>query len=165
MQEPNQSPIRATDDEARALARSLIDTATYGALGVHDPETDAPIVSRVATGANKDGIPVTLISDLSRHTQALKVDPVCSLLVGEPEPRGDPLTHPRVTLQAVAEFVARGTSEHDELRVLWLKQHPKSKLYVDFADFGFVRFKVTKAYLNGGFGRAYVLAPQDFAQD
>jgi putative heme iron utilization protein len=162
MQEmPETNPIRPTDDEARALARRLLDHAAFGALGVIDPATGAPMVTRVAVGTDAAGRPVTLVSDLSAHTRALKAEPACSLLVGEPGPRGDPLTHPRLTLQARARFVRKGEGGHDALRSRWLAGHPKSTLYVDFADFSFVLLDVEAAHLNGGFGRAFVLGPGD----
>lgn len=158
---PETSPIRPTDDAARVLARALVDAARFGALGVTDPETGAPLVSRVAVGTDAAGRPVTLVSDLSHHTRALRVNPACSLLVGEPGPKGDPLTHPRLTLQARADFVPRGGAAHAALRARWLETHPKAALYIDFADFGFVRLEPLAGYLNGGFGKAFVLAPED----
>ena len=155
------SPIRPTDDEACALARGLIDDARYGALAVLQPETGVPMVSRVAVGTDAGCVPVTLISDLSQHTRALKTQPVCSLLVGEPGPKGDPLTHPRLTLQARAVFLRHGQPGHSELRARYLTSHPKAKLYIDFADFVFARLVPEAAYLNGGFGKAFVLTPDD----
>ncbi len=158
---PEISPIRPTDDEARALARRLLDEARFGALGVIDPATATPLVTRIAVGTDSGGRPVSLVSDLSAHTRALKADPACSLLVGEPGARGDALTHPRLTLQARAHFVRAGDPGHGALRARWLAGHPKSTLYVDFADFAFVLFEVGAAHLNGGFGRAFVLSPGD----
>jgi len=154
-------PIRETDDAARALARSLIDGARFGALGVRDPETGAPMVSRVAAATTPEGRPVALVSDLSHHTKALKDDPACSLLLGEPGERGDPLTHPRITLQCRARFLRHGEEGHAALRDHYLAQHPKAQLYIDFADFSFAVLDVTEAHLNGGFGKAYRLAPAD----
>lgn len=154
-------PINPTDDGARALARGLMAGARYAALGVRDPETGTPVVSRVALALDAAGIPVTLISDLAAHARALAADPRAGLLVGEPGPRGDPLTHPRLSVSVVAEPVERGGADHAALRSLWLKLHPKAKLYVDFGDFRFVRLRPGGAALNGGFGRAYRLAPED----
>lgn len=161
MKEP--SPIRPTDDEARTLARSLLDGATFGALGVRDPGSAAPVVSRIAVATAPDGVPLTLISDLSQHTRALRTDPVCSLLVGEPGPRGDPLTHPRLTVQARAVFLDRTNPAYAALRDHYLGQQPKAKLYIDFGDFSLVRLEPTGAFLNGGFGKAFVLTPEDLA--
>jgi putative heme iron utilization protein len=75
MEEPKTDPIRPTDDEARALARELIDTARFGALGVTDPETGAPMVTRIAVVPGPDGLPLTLVSTLSSHTAALDANP------------------------------------------------------------------------------------------
>ena len=115
------------------------------------------MVTRVAVGVI-GASPVILVSDLSAHTSALKISPVASLLVGEPGPRGDPLTHPRLTLQ-----VRAAPAEKPACREAWLAFHPKSALYIDFADFLFFRLDVMEAHLNGGFGKAYRLTPEDLA--
>jgi len=154
-----QSPIRPTDDAARAQAAELVRGARFGALGVLAPGTGGPTVSRVAV-IWADG-PVTLISELSHHTRALRENPAASLLLGEPGGKGDPLTWPRISLQGVARFVDRGGTAHDALRAAWLARHPKAQLYVDFTDFSFVRLEVAEAHLNGGFGKAYLLGPGD----
>jgi len=158
---PGKSPIRPTDDEARALARRLIDQAPFGALGVIDHETGTPMATRVAVGTDAQGCPVSLVSDLSAHTRALKANPACSLLVGEPMEKGDPLTHPRVTVQATARFLRKGEEGYDAMRARWLSNHRKSALYIDFLDFSFIMLEVEGAYLNGGFGKAFVLTPAD----
>ena len=160
---PEINPIRETTDEARALAKSLVTNARFGAIGVVDPETNMPMVSRIAVGQTPDGIPLTLISDLSLHTKALKVDPRCSLLVGEPEQKGDPLTHPRLTLQCQARFIAHKDPAYQDMRDHYLTTHPKAKLYIDFADFSFALFDVEDAHLNGGFGKAFYLTPADLS--
>lgn len=158
---PTLDPIRETDDDARALAQSLLTSARIAGLGVIDPDTGGPMVTRVAVSLDRKRNPVSLVSQLSHHTRALQSDPRASLLLGEPAAKGDPLTHPRLTLMGQTAFVDRKSENHTDLRRTWLVDHPKSKLYVDFADFAFVRFRVTKAYLNGGFGAAFVLTAED----
>lgn len=154
-------PVNPTDDDARALARGLLAQARFAALGVTDPDSGFPAVSRIALALDADGCPVTLISDLAAHAKALAADPRAGLLVGEPGPKGDPLTHPRMSVFVTARPVARGGADHAALRALWLDRHPKAKLYVDFGDFGFVRLRPEGAALNGGFGKAYRLTPDD----
>lgn len=149
------NPIRPTDDDARRLAASLIQDARHAALGVIDPASQSPMVTRIAIGW-LDAAPHILISELSQHTKALSQNPHCSVLVGEPLPKGDPLTHPRLTLQCTAQTAAKSA-----LRDAWLGQHPKSKLYIDFTDFIMLRLTVTEAHLNGGFGKAFHLTPED----
>lgn len=158
------SPIRPTDDEARALARTLLDHATFAALGVIDPTSGAPLLSRIALACTADGTPVSLISSLSAHARALAENPACSLMVGEPEDRGDPLTHPRLTLQATAIAIPRQAEDFAGLRDHYLQLRPKSKLYIDFGDFYFLRFDPSGAFLNGGFGKAFNLTPADLAR-
>jgi putative heme iron utilization protein len=155
------NPIRQTDNEARALARSLLDEARFGALGVIDPEKGAPSVTRIAIGTSPLGTPVSLISDLSSHTTALRAQSRCSLLLGEPGDKGDPLTHPRITLDCDAKFLPKGAEGYDAMRDHYLLTHPKAKLYIDFSDFSFVEFSVLDARLNGGFGKAFRLTPRD----
>lgn len=156
-------PIQPTDDNARALARELIDTARYAALAVRDPVTGEPQVTRIALGTTPDGLIVTLISALAAHTVALRADPRAGLLVGEPGPKGDPLTHPRLSLTARARFVARDTDEDAAIRAHYLATHPKAKLYAAFADFSFVVFELRAGALNGGFGQAFRLSAEDLA--
>lgn len=151
------NPIRPTDDDARDLAKSLLTKARHAALGVIDPSTNGPMVSRIAV-AWIGTAPHILISDLSMHTKALAANPACSLLVGEPGPKGDPLTHPRLTLQCAAL-----SADKASLRADWLSLHPKSKLYFDFADFRMMRLEVHAAHLNGGFGKAFTLTAADLA--
>ncbi|MEM9575869.1 MAG: pyridoxamine 5'-phosphate oxidase family protein [Pseudomonadota bacterium] len=152
-------PFHPPDDDARALARDLIANTSHAALAVL--QNSAPVVTRIALATTPDGAPVTLVSDLSSHTGALRANPICSLLVGEPGEKGDPLTYPRLTLQATAHFVPRESAEHQVLRNHYLRLRPKAKLYIDFADFNLVRFEVETGLLNGGFGRAYKLKASD----
>lgn len=163
MEKPPQSPIRPTDDEARALALSLIANARFGALGVIDPVTGFPSVTRVALGPGPEGGLFSLVSGLSAHSRALRLDPRVSLLVGEPGPKGDPLTHPRLSLQAEAQVFAANDPHTTALKARWLADHPKAKLYIDLPDFFFVKFRLLSGALNGGFGRAFVLTETDLS--
>ena len=148
-------PIRPTTPEARAQAQGLLAAARHGALGSLDPATGWPLVTRAA--CLWDGAAaLVLVSTLSLHARALLADPRASLLVGEPGPKGDPLAHPRLTLQAVAS-----RADKEALRDAWLARHPKAKLYYGFADFLLLRLDPTHAHLNGGFGQAFRLVPED----
>jgi hypothetical protein len=106
-----------------------------------------------------DGSPIFLVSGLSNHFANLKVDPRCSLLIGEPG-KGDPLAHPRLTLMGTAAQIPSGP-ERTHFRSRYLRRHPKAALYVDFPDFAFWAFETSRASLNGGFGKAYALTADD----
>lgn len=151
-------PINETDAAARALARQLLVQADFGALATADPEGGpAPLVARVAVTGTGDAA-LILVSDLALHSKALHADPNCSILLGEPGSKGDPLTHPRMTIVARAEH-----ADKQAARALWLGRHPKAQLYYDFSDFRLLRLVPRVIHLNGGFGKAYRLTPEDLA--
>ncbi|MGO4851216.1 pyridoxamine 5-phosphate oxidase [Phaeovulum sp. W22_SRMD_FR3] len=153
------TPFRAADAEGRALAHQLMTMARHGALAVLDPATGAPAVTRVAVGlAVPEGL-YLFVSGLAAHTAALAADPRAGLLLGEPGPKGDPLTHPRLSLSVTAEPTEE--SQRPELSRRWLTEHPKAKLYIELADFRFVFLKITGGALNGGFGRAWKFTAAD----
>ncbi len=159
---PHPDPHLPADDPARSLARGLLQNARHAALAVTDATTQTPNISRIAFLRSGDAV-LTLVSTLSVHTAALRANPACAFMVGEPGARGDPLTHPRLMVQATATILQPDDPGHAMRRTRWLKAHPKSKLYIDFADFRFVHLAPQAALLNAGFGRAYRLTPPDLA--
>lgn len=154
------NPILPTDNTARDLAQKLLCDARFAALAVI-LEDGSPLVTRVAFGRSASGQPLSLISGLAAHTQALRANPTCSVLIGEPGSKGDPLTHPRLSLQATATFVHHHSDPFEEMAAHYLRDHPKAKLYIGLADFSFVLFNVNKGHLNGGFGKAFTLTAAD----
>jgi putative heme iron utilization protein len=156
---PRPDPVQPPDAAACTLARTLLAEATHAALAFTDPTTGAPAISRIALAPGPDGTPLTLISGLAPHTAALQAHPACALMVGEVPDRGDPLAHPRLMIRAQAAFAP--AQERAALRGHWLALRPKSTLYVDLPDFAFVRLHPEGALLNGGFARAFRLAPAD----
>lgn len=146
-------PFQAVTPQARAQARGLLEAATFAALAV--TQDGAPSVTRIGLATTEEGAPMSLISQLSTHTAALEAHPACALLVGAPGPKGDPLTHPRLTLHCAARLIDRDAAEHGRLRERYLGLRPKAALYADFGDFRFVVFEVQNALLNGGFGKAF----------
>ncbi|MEZ5898310.1 MAG: DUF2470 domain-containing protein [Hyphomicrobiaceae bacterium] len=159
MTEKKKDVLQPVDADARRLARTLVRTARYGALGTLEPKDGAPAVSRVNVATASDGAPVFLISQLSGHFTNLKADARCSLLLGEPG-KGDPLAHARITLIGSAQIVAQSRGR-EAIKARYLMRHPKSALYADFPDFAFWRFEIARASLNGGFGKAYAMTRED----
>lgn len=153
--------IRPTEPEALRLAQDLVRTARFAALAVLEPETGAPLASRVGVATDFDGVPLILVSMLAAHTGALLADPRCSLLLGEPG-KGDPLAHPRITLACRAERLERGTPDHARAERRYLNRNPKARLYAGLGDFSIFRLAPERASLNGGFGKAYLLDRSEF---
>lgn len=146
-------PFLSPDGDARVLARRLTDAARHGALAtLRDGQ---PFVTRVALAPDGAEL-LTLVSDLSPHTQALRDHPRASLLIGEPG-KGDPLAHPRLTLAVEAQFL----DKTEETAAVYLAAQPKAQLYIGFGDFHLVRLTPESAMLNGGFGKAYRLTADD----
>jgi hypothetical protein len=94
------------DDDALALTARLLRNNGHGTLAVLEAGTGHPLASRTSFACDADGTPIILISGLAAHTPALRADPRCSLLAGEPG-GGDPLAHPRITLIGRARCLAR----------------------------------------------------------
>ncbi len=145
------------------MARTLLEKAPFVALSHLEPETGHPLVTRTGFGLSESGEALLLISELSAHFGALMSDPRCSLLIGEPglinKPGGDPLTHPRLTLIGRAKLVEK--AQRTQVRAAYLARNAKAQLYIDFADFHFWRIEAERAFLNGGFGKAYNLTVGD----
>ncbi len=158
MASPKQT-LRAVDDNARRLAKTLLRTARYAGLGHLDVDDGSPVVSRVNVATCMDGRIGFLISELSPHFDALVADPRCSVLLGEPG-KGDPIAHPRLTIIGRAHRIVESV-EQQRFASRFLRKHPKSSLYAEFADFAYWRLTPQRALLNGGFGKAYELTQRD----
>lgn len=159
-QPPRPDPVAAADDEARALAQQLLSLG-HAALAWTDPDTGTPGISRIAFALDPEAGPMTLVSGLAPHFRALRQAPDCALMLGEVGDKGDPMTHPRLMIRALAAFVAPDDPARDALRHRWLARNPKARVYIDLPDFAFVRLVPQSALLNGGFARAFRLTPAD----
>ena len=161
--EEKNSILRETDDQARRQAKALIRSARFAALACLDTKDGAPLISQVNVVVDLDGSPGFLISSLSPHFSALETHSRCALLFGAPG-KGDPAAHPRVSV-AGAAYRLEQPADIDRVRRRFLARHPKSALYVDFADFAFWRVEVVRVSLNGGFGKAYEMTARDILSD
>ncbi|NHB77793.1 pyridoxamine 5-phosphate oxidase [Rhodobacter calidifons] len=157
---PPKDPVRPADDDARRLAKDLL-ALGHAALAWSDPDTGTPGISRIAFARDPEAGLLTLVSGLAPHFRALRDRPDCALMLGEVGERGDPLSHPRLMIRARAAFVPQDDPARPALRDRWLERSPKARVYIDLPDFAFVRFQPVSALLNGGFARAFHIAPED----
>ncbi|WP_136645564.1 pyridoxamine 5-phosphate oxidase [Tabrizicola sp. YIM 78059] len=153
-------PVQPADAEALRLARDLLSLA-HAALAWTDPDTGMPGISRIAFARDPEAGMLTLVSGLAPHFRALRDRPDCALMLGEVGPKGDPLTHPRLMIRARAACVAPDDPALPAIRARWLDRNPKARAYIDLPDFAFFRLTPVSALLNGGFARAFRLAPED----
>jgi heme iron utilization protein len=140
-------------------ACALLHKSLSGALATLEAATGAPFVSLVTYALNLHQEPVFLLSKLSAHTTNILHDSRISLLLVQTG-KGDPLAHPRVTLmgQAVPTLL-------EDVRDIFLKRHPKARLYIDFPDFSFWTMKLEGAHVNGGFAKAARLSREDLQKN
>ena len=159
--DPNRpDPVQPANDDAHALVRRLL-TLGHAALAWQDPDTGTPGISRIAFARDPQAGMLTLVSGLAPHFRALKAHPDCALMLGEVGDKGDPLTHPRLMIRARASFVPPDDPARPGIRQRWLARSPKAQVYIDLPDFAFVRLTPVSALLNGGFARAFHVAPED----
>jgi len=109
-----------------------------------------PFGSLMPYALDDRGRPIFLISTMAMHTHNLQADPRASLLVTQPDVKGDPLGFARVTL--IGNVAGVQESEVAEAKKLYLAHHPHSKNWVEFEDFFFHRMEVVDVYYVGGFG-------------
>lgn len=151
-------PAAEAPFDAVGLARMLLRGIRSGALATIDAE-GMPFASLVTIATDADGTPLMLLSRLSAHTRNLLADPRCSLLFSQGG-KGDPLAHPRLTVNG------RATQTADpRARERFLARHPKAKLYADFPDFAFFALAPEAGHLNGGFAKAATLTPSELLLD
>ncbi len=153
-------PVQPADAAALALTRDLL-ALGHAALAWTDPDSGTPGISRISFARDPEAGLLTLISGLAPHFRALRTNPACALMLGEVGEKGDPLTHPRLMIQARAAFVAPDDPARPGMRDRWLQRNPKATVYIDLPDFAFVRLTPVAALLNGGFGRAHRIDPAD----
>ena len=151
-------PVQPANDDALSTVRTLL-ALGHATLAWTDPDTGTPGISRITFHRDPEAGLLTLVSGLAPHFRAIKANPDCALMLGEVGDKGDPMTHPRLMIRARASFVAADDPARPGLRARWLDRNPKAKVYIDLPDFAFVRLTPTSALLNGGFARAFHVAP------
>jgi heme iron utilization protein len=148
-----------TDNQRKndaGLALSLIREARTGTLCVVDT-TGHPYGALVNVGHDAQGAPILLISELARHTKALRSNPKASLAIAGPLPaEGDPLTGFRLTLAGEMQEVDRA-----QFAAAYIAEHPYAAGYAEFGDFSFWSLKVSQVFAIGGFGRIYTFTQEE----
>jgi putative heme iron utilization protein len=150
---------RAGGERAKA-ARDLLRGADVATLATSNgTEPHAALVTPVYLS---DLSPVLLLSELSRHTAQLRINPCCALLTIGPSPGGatslNPQTRPRLSLSCVAQPDAEPTT-----RECYLARRPYASLYAGLGDFQFWRLRIISAQFIEGFARAWSLSATELA--
>lgn len=143
------------------LAQLLRQRSTAALATLRD---GAPFVSMVPYALAADGF-VVHVSKLSAHTKDMLVDAHVSLLVAEAEGGGkSPLALARVSVQAMAQRVASGSSRLPRLRAAYLARFPEGEQMFGFADFSIFLIRPVAARFVAGFGQAHSLSAESLAR-
>ena len=142
-----------SEDTPERIVRRIVRSTAKAALGTLMRQGGAPYVSLVSVATDQAGAPLLLLSRLSDHTKNLEADARVSLLFDATGERSDPLAGERTSLQGTL-----APSADPAIRRRYLARHPDAALYAGFADFGFYRLEVERAFLNAGFAKAFWLA-------
>ena len=144
-------------------ARTLVYSGRIGSLSTLSRKHPGfPFGSLMPYSLDEQGRPIFLISTMAMHTQNLQLDPRASLLVAQPDAKGDPLGASRVTL--VGNVVAVSEPQRVEARKLYLARYDSSKHWVDFEDFFFYHLHVVDVYYVGGFGVMGWVSASEYAR-
>lgn len=133
--------------------RALIERHRTAALAVCSPE--GPVVSMVSYVAEPGAQSVLLhLSNLAPHKQLLLANPVCGLLIADPDDgRAEPTSLKRLSLSGRAEKIEKGTPAYESAKARFLARIPASRLMFDLPDFDLFRVTLTSGRYVGGFGK------------
>ncbi|MEM7299789.1 MAG: pyridoxamine 5'-phosphate oxidase family protein [Pseudomonadota bacterium] len=147
--------------ETLQVARKLLQSARFGALGTLEASGEQPFVSLVAVCMAKDE-PLFLLSDLARHTRNLKNNPAASLLVSQQDGPEDMLAGNRVSLSGSVRPAA--LEQQDQLKEAFVSAHSAAKEYAGFGDFQIHSMTIETGHLVAGFGRIVDINPQQLRE-
>lgn len=143
-------------EKASKNARELLLKEYRGVLSTHSKAMPGfPFGSAVPYCLDADGLPLILISRIAQHTHNLKLDPKCSLLVGE-RAAADIQAAGRLTLLAEA----RQLSEDGQIEAAAQRYYqffPDAQGYHQAHDFDFWRLEPVRWRYIGGFGAIHWL--------
>jgi hypothetical protein len=143
------------------LLRNLLTHRTVAALAtLHEGRPFASMIPfAVDLSAGRLRL-VTHVSGLSAHTRDMRLSPeVCLLVMAAESPGVPPQALPRVSIEAVSEFIPPTHPDHDAVKAAYLGTFPAAADLFQLGDFSLVVFEPTSARLIAGFGRAVTLAP------
>ncbi len=105
------------------------------------------------------------VSELAAHTRQMRREPRVALLVMAGDDAAEtPQALPRVSLSAVATFLAPGSDRHARARAAYLARFPQSELMTQLPDFQFIALAPTAVRHVAGFGAARSVDPADLAR-
>jgi hypothetical protein len=141
--------------------RTLIEIASVGTLSTQSKKHQGfPFGSLAPYALDPAGRPLFLFSSMAVHAQNLIANPHASLLIPQPQWKGEPLAAARATLMGTVAACA--DDERTEARERYLQRHPNSRHWVNFDDFAFYRMEPADIYFVAGFGAMGWVSAADY---
>ncbi len=134
---------------------ALLQTHRIAALGTLD-EAGAPFVSMVPFAIEPSrGWLVVHLSGLAVHTPYLLARPQVALMVMQAERPDEPVhALPRLSLQALAVPLERGSADEEACRAVYLARFPEAEPMTELGDFRFFALQPLRGRHVAGFGAA-----------
>ena len=144
-------------EELEAL-RALLSGQRQAALATL--HSGAPAVSMVAYAVDEAGGFLLHLSALSQHTADIAANAHVALLVCQTDDGvGNPLTLHRVSIEGVAQPLARDDARYEAAKARYLGRVPGAAITFTLNDFTLFRVAPACGRFIAGFGRAYDVAP------
>jgi heme iron utilization protein len=151
--------ISPMDDRSAEVLRRIAHSTSVAALGTVGE--GGPLVSMVPVALDRGRILIH-VSGLAAHTSQLRADPRVSVMMMEPQSAAaNPLALPRISFDAEASELARGTAEHERAHALYVRRHPRAEMLFGFGDFALFELVVRGGRLVAGFGAALDVSAEE----
>jgi hypothetical protein len=150
--------------EHAAQLAGLVRGRSVGALGTL--HAGAPFVSMVPYAILPDGSAfVVHVSRLAAHTKDMLAHPQVSLLVMQPEGKGQaPQALARVSVQGEASEMQKGSDGERDCRGAYLSRFPEAAPLTEFGDFSFFAIRPSQARFVAGFAQAMSVTGETLAK-
>ena len=143
---------KEVDNKIQAIIEGDYDVSILGTLG----KEGYPFLSKILPMYHNNRIYI-LISDLSEHTQNIKLNDKVSFYFSMKETNNTKLNNPRLTVNGSISKLQLNKSDSQYIDLLknYQKIDKGSKMWGMFSDFNFYFFIPSRALFIEGFGKAY----------
>ncbi len=149
--------------QAHALRDLLADQCIASLGTLHDGEPFVSMVPFALLPATPDFL--IHVSQMAAHTKDMLISPQVSLLVVAPSsPEVPPQAMARVTVQGLATRYSDSDPGHTIAQAAYLARFPLSAPMFEFQDFSLFTIRSRSLRFVGGFGQAWSLTPEMFAE-
>lgn len=153
------SVIKRRSEKAK-LVREMARQTVMVALSTLRKKDGHPFISTLAMATDSLGVPIFMVSNLSKHTQNFQTDPRVSLLVQQGKPFSSNQDFARASILGKMQIL-----EDSGAQERYLRRYPQTRQYLDFGDFDFYTLDIQNINLVGGFASVGHVRPEEYMCD